>query len=133
MIDTSGRRCEKRTSHGDQAIALIVRGLLLCIVMAGISGCIAPEAIDLGSYDPAHDQKAIARYYSNQAMAMREKSNAQATAAARYEALFGAEADLVSGAKSLAHYYEQTALELERVAQAHAAVARSTRTPAAVP
>lgn len=133
MTDTLGRRCEKRTSHGDQVIALIVRGLLLCIVMVGISGCVSPEAIDMGSYDPAHDQKAIARYYWNQAMAMREKSNAQATAAARYEALFGAEADLVAGAKSLAHYYEQTAQELERVAQAHAAVDRSTRTPTAVP
>jgi hypothetical protein len=101
--------------------------------MVGISGCVSPEAIDMGSYDPAHDQKAIARYYWNQAIAMREKSNAQATAAARYEALFGAEADLVSGAKSLAHYYAQTAQELERVAQAHAAVDRSMRTPTAVP
>jgi outer membrane murein-binding lipoprotein Lpp len=136
MIDTSIHRCKKRESRGDQVIALIGRSLLLfCMVLGlmGISGCVSPESIDMDSFDPAQDQKAIARYYWNQAIAMREKAKAQATAAARYEALFGAEADLVSGAKSLAHYYEQTAQELERVAQAHAAVDRNTRTPRAVP
>jgi uncharacterized protein YceK len=126
MSDMSSRRCEEIKSHGDQAIALSHRGLLLCcIVVLVFSGCASPETIDMGSFDPTYDQKAIARYYWNQAIAMREKAKAQATAAARYEALFGAEADLVSGAKSLAHYYEQTAQELERVAQAHAAVDRN--------
>jgi hypothetical protein len=133
MIDTSSRRCEVRKSPGDQAIALIRRGLLLCcLALAGISGCASPESIDLDSFDPSHNQTEIASYYRNQAVAMREKADAQATAAVRYEALFGPEADLVSGAKSLAHYYEQTAQELERVAQAHEAVARNKRTPAAV-
>jgi hypothetical protein len=136
MIDTSIHRCEKRESRGDQVVALRGQSLLLfsmVLVLLGISGCASPESIDLSSFDPAHDQKAIARYYWNQAIAMREKATAQATAAARYEALFGPEADLVSGAKSLAHYYEQTAQELERVAQAHAAVDRNKRTPRAVP
>ncbi|MEK6586880.1 MAG: hypothetical protein AABZ24_11060 [Nitrospirota bacterium] len=120
-------------SHGDQAIALSCRGLLLCcLALAGISGCASPESIDLDSFDPSHNQMEIANYYRNQAVAMREKAGAQATAAVRYEALFGPEADLVSGAKSLAHYYEQTAQELERVAQAHEVVARNKRTPAAV-
>jgi hypothetical protein len=133
MIDTSSRRYEEKMSRGDQVIALIRRGLLLCcLALAGISGCASPESIDLDSIDPSHNQTEIANYYRNQAVAMREKADAQATAAVRYEALFGPEADLVSGAKSLAHYYEQTAQELERVAQAHEAVARNTRTPAAV-
>ena len=86
----------------------------------------------MDSYDPSYNQTEIANYYRNQAISMREKAEAQATAAMRYEALFGREADLVSGAKSLAHYYEQTAQELERVAQAHEAVDRNKRTPAAV-
>lgn len=108
-------------------------GPILLVCALGIGGCASYESIDLSSYDPTHDQAAIAGYYRNQAVTMREKANAQATAAAHYEALFGAEADLVSGAKSLAHYYEQTAQELERVAQAHAAVARHKRSPTTVP
>ncbi|MBK9307043.1 MAG: hypothetical protein IPM58_08140 [Nitrospira sp.] len=133
MIDTPSHRCEKRKSHGDQTIASSRRGLLLCCVIVGVfTGCASTESIDLDSFDPSHNQTEIANYYHNQALAMREKADAQATAAVRYEALFGPEADLVSGAKSLAHYYEQTAQELERVAQAHEAVDRKKRTPAAV-
>ncbi len=132
MIDLSYRRWEKRTSHGDQGRASMGQSLLLVAIMLGMSSCLSPESIDLSSYDPSHDQTAIAGYYKNQADAIREKANAQATAAVRYEALFGPEADLVSGAKSLAHYYEQTAQELERVAQAHQAVDRNKRAPAAV-
>jgi len=133
MSDMSSRRCEESKSHGDQAIALSCRGLsLCCIVVLIFSGCASPASIDLDSYDPSHNQTEIAKYYRNQAVAMREKADAQATAAVRYEALFGPEVDMVSGAKSLAHYYEQTAQELERVAQAHEAVDRKKRTPAAV-
>ncbi|MGQ0556790.1 MAG: hypothetical protein ACT4PN_12690 [Nitrospiraceae bacterium] len=122
-----------RKSPGDQAIALIRRGLLLCCLVVGVfTGCASTESIEVDSFDPSHNQTEIANYYRNQAVAMREKADAQATAAVRYEALFGPEADLVSGAKSLAHYYAQTAQELERVAQAHEAVARNKRTPAAV-
>ena len=111
---------------------LMARSLLLAGIMLGISGCLSPESIDLNSFDPVQDQQVIARYYRNQAMAMREKSDTQTIAAARYEALFGAEADLVSGAKSLSHYYARTAEELERIAQAHETVERKKRTPAAV-
>jgi hypothetical protein len=133
MIDTSSHRCEEKKSQGNQAIALRGRGLLLCSIVVWVcSGCASPASIDLDSFDPSHNQTEIANYYRNQAVAMREKAGAQATAAVRYEALFGPEADLVSGAKSLAHYYEQTAQELERVAQAHEAVARNKRTPATV-
>ena len=108
------------------------RSLLLVVIMSGMSSCLAPESIDMGSYDPSQDQRAIAGYYRNQAIAMREKADAQAKAAARYEALFGPEADMVSGAKSLAHYYQQTAQEFERVAQGHEAVDRHTRPPTPV-
>lgn len=112
-------------------------GLSLLVCLLGIGGCAADEPLDMSSYmssyDPSHDQKAIAGYYRDQAVAMREKANAQATAATRYEALFGPEADMVSGARLLARYYEQTAQELERVAEAHAAVDRNRRRSQAVP
>ncbi len=105
--------------------------LLVCLLWIG--GCAADEPLDMSSYDPAHDQQAIAGHYRDQAAAMREKANAQATAATRYEALFGTEADMVSGARLLAHYYEQTAQELERVAESHAVVDRNRRRSQAVP
>jgi hypothetical protein len=89
--------------------------------------------MEMISYDSAHDQQAIAGYYRNQANVMREKANAQITAAARYEGLFGPDDDLVSGARLLADYYEQTAKELERVAEAHAAVDRTGQRPPTVP
>lgn len=126
-----------------QALAVRDRRLLLvCAIMimsAGIFGCVSPdvidmrEVIDMRSFDPSQDQRAIAGYYRNQAMAMRERAHAQTTAAARYEGLFGPEADLVSGARLLAGYYGHTADELERRAEAHAAVARTGQRPATVP
>jgi len=107
-------------------------GLSLLVCLLGIGGCAADEPLDMSSYDPAHDQKTIASYFRDQAAAMREKANAQATAAVRYEALFGSEADMVSGARLLAHYYEQTAQELERIAESHASAGRAGRHPKAV-
>ena len=78
--------------------------LLVCLMAIG--GCAADESLDLSVYDPSHDKMAIAGYYRDQTVTMREKANAQSTAAVRYEALFGPEDDSVAGARSLAHYYE---------------------------
>jgi hypothetical protein len=133
MIDQSRRQCERRTRPGDQARVSMGRSLLLVVLILGLSSCVSPESIDLSSYDPLHDQAAIAGYYKNQADAMREKANAQAIAAARYEALFGPEADLVSGARLLGHYYEQTAKELEGIAESHASVVRKAQHHPAAP
>ena len=105
--------------------------LLVCLLAFG--GCAADEPLDMSSYDPSLNQMAIAGYYQDQAVSMREKAHAQAIAATRYEALFGPEADMVSGARSLAHYYEQTAQELVRIAEAHASVGRARRHPTAGP
>lgn len=121
-----GGRHEKRAKHHKYAVALL-------LYLLGIGGCAADEPLDMSSYDPSHDQMAIAGYYRDQAVSMREKANAQATAATRYEALFGSEADMVSGARLLARYYEQTAQELEQVAESHAAVDRNRRRSQVVP
>ncbi len=104
----------------------------LLVGLLGIAGCASYDTLDLNSYDPSHDQTAIAGYYRDQAVSMREKAKAQATAAARYEALFGPEDDAVAGARSLAHYYEQTAQEFERLAESHAAVGRNRSRPQTV-
>ena len=99
--------------------------LLVCLL--GIGGCASSEPLDMSSYDPAYDQTAIADLYRNQAAEMREKANAQATAATRYEAIFGPETHLVVGAQLLARYYQQTAQEFERLAEAHASINRTRR------
>ena len=114
--------------HSDKIKALMGRSLLL-LCSLGIAGCTSSKPLEMDSFDPTHDQTAIAGYYRNQAIAMRQKAIAQATAAARYKELFGPDADLVSGARLLARYYEQTAQELERVAEAHASAARTGQRP----
>lgn len=106
---------------------------ILLISLIASSGCVAGEPLDVSSYDLSHDQKAIAGYYRGQAVVMREKAHAQATAATRYEALFGSEASQVSGARSLAYFYEQTAEEFERLAEAHESVGRARQRPTTVP
>ena len=108
-------------------------GRILLICLLGIGGCASYKSVEMNSYDPAHDQTAIADLYRNQAAEMREKANAQATAATRYEAIFGPEADLVVGARLLARYYRQTAQEFERLAEAHASVNRAGRNTTVVP
>lgn len=105
--------------------------LLLCLIAIG--GCAAGEPLDMSSYEHSQDQKALAGYYRNQAAVMREKADGQATAAMRYEALFGPESSLVSGARSLASFYEHTAKEFERLAEAQESVGPTRPRPTTVP
>lgn len=128
MITKSPHNEKTHAIHSEQVARYI---LLFCLVIGGISGCASFESLDMSSYDPAHNQDAIAGYYHKQAIAMQEKAKAQATAAAHYEALFSPEADWVSGARLLSRYYEQAARELEHLAEAHATVARTGKRPMA--
>ena len=70
---------------------------------------------------------AIAGYYRGQAMDLREKAASLAESAVRYEHLFGPQSDWVSGARQLMQYYGAAAQEQERLAEAHAEVARTGR------
>ncbi|MDF0650714.1 MAG: hypothetical protein P0121_04480 [Nitrospira sp.] len=114
-----------------KSIEKVSRILLVCLM--AFYGCASHESLDSSTYDPSYDQTAITNLYRNRAAEMHEKANAQATAATRYEALFGPDASLVSGARSLASHYEQTAKEFERLAEAHASVGRTRQRPATVP
>jgi hypothetical protein len=69
----------------------------------------------------------IAGYYREQAVVLREKAGLIAESAVRYEHLFGPQSDWVSGAKQLSQYYAAAAQDLERLAEAHAEVARTGR------
>lgn len=99
--------------------------IALCLLVA--AGCAQREVIDMTSFDPSQDQTAIVGYYRGQAMDLREKAAALAESAVRYEHLFGPQSDWVSGARKLSQYYAAAAQELERLAEAHAEVARTGR------
>jgi hypothetical protein len=99
--------------------------ILLCSLVA--AGCAQPVKIDTTSFGPSQDQMAIAGYYRDQAMVLKEKASAIAESAVRYEHLFGPESDWVSGARQLSRYYAVAAQDLERRAEALADAARTGR------
>ena len=102
-------------------------GVLFVLCSLAAVGC-APqhvETIEMTSFDPSQDQAAIVGYYRDEAMDLREKAAEHAESAIRYERLFGPQSDWVSGAKQLSQYYAAAAQDLERLAEAHAGVARS--------
>jgi len=104
------------------------RGFLILFCLLAAAGCAQPvETIDMTSFDPSQDQMAIAGYYRGGAMDMREKAASLAESAARYEQLFGSQSDWVGGARQLSQYYAAVAQEQERLAEAHAEVARTGR------
>lgn len=106
----------------------IGRAVLILLCSLAAAGCAQPvETIDMTSFDPAQDQMAIVGYYRGQAMDMREKAASLAESAARYEQLFGPQSDWVGGARQLSQYYAAVAQEQERLAAAHAEVARTGR------
>jgi hypothetical protein len=109
-------------SHRVGGVVLI----LLCLLTA--AGCAQPiEINDMTSLDPSQDQSTIAGYYRDGAMDMRKKAASLAESAVRYEHLFGPQSDWVSGARRLSQYYAAMAQEQERLAEAHAEVARTGR------
>ncbi len=102
------------------------RGALIALCLFAAAGCAQPvETIDMTSFDPSQDQMAIVGYYRGQALDLREKAGTIAESAVRYEDLFGPQSDWVSGARKLSQYYAAAAQELERLAEAHAEVART--------
>lgn len=101
-------------------------GVLLVLCMLAAAGCAQPvEMIDMTSFDPSQDQMAIVGYYRGQAMDLQEKAVSLGESVVRYEHLFGPQSDWVSGARQLSQYYAAAAQNLERLAEAHAEVART--------
>ena len=100
--------------------------IVSCLLTA--AGCAQPiETIEMTSFDPSQDQAAIVRYYREEATDLREKAAEHAESVVRYERLFGPQSDWVSGARQLSQYYAAAAQDLERLAEAHAEVARTGR------
>jgi hypothetical protein len=111
-------RCATHLPH-------VRRGALAVFCLLAAAGCAqSSETIEMTSFDPSPDQITIAGYYRDGAMDMRGKAASLAESAVRYEQLFGPQSDWVSGAKQLSQYYAAMAREQERLADAHAEVAR---------
>jgi hypothetical protein len=92
------------------------RGVLIVFCLLAVAGCAQPvETIDMTSFDPSRGQ----------AMDLREKAASLAESAVRYEHLFGPQSDWVGGARQLSQYYAAASQDLERLAEAHAEVART--------
>ena len=67
--------------RGNKAITVMGLSLLsYCLVIAGLSSRVAPESIEMDSFDPAQEQTEIAGDYRSQAITMRQKAAAQAAA-----------------------------------------------------
>ncbi len=102
--------------------------VLILLGSLAAAGCAQPvQTVDTTSFGPSQDQQAIVGYYRAEAIVLKEKAAAIAESAVRYEKLFGPESDWVSGAKQLSQYYAAAAQDLERLAEAHAEVARTGR------
>jgi hypothetical protein len=112
---TRGRRCNQA-------------GLLILLVMGATLGCVrTPAPLDLTSSDPFQDQWKIAGYYRHEAALFRTKADELSQRTAVYERLFGADSEWVTGARLLAQFYEDAALEQERLASLHLGIARHER------
>lgn len=110
-------------------IAAIRVGALFLVVSL-YAGCVPAGApLEMTSFDPSHDQWAIAGYYHEQAQAMRQRASELRNTAELYEDLFGPDSAEVRSTRMLAEFYEEAARQRESAAQAHAEVSRAVRGP----
>ena len=100
--------------------ALTQVALLLALGVAIANGCTSPGAeLDLATYDQTQDQRKIAKYYSQEAARLQQKSEEMSARTVVYERLFGPDSDWVAGTRLLAQSYEEAAKEHERIARKH--------------
>lgn len=109
-----------------------VLGLLIPLFLEGIAGCAMSgdgrrEPAHLSSSDTTHDQATIAASYREQAQTFRRNARDLADRLASYERIFGSDTDWVIGTKLLMQFYEDAAIERERKAERHDALARRSR------
>ena len=97
--------------------------LLLGVLLA--SGCTSrTEVLDPISRDPGQDHGAIASYYTREAALSRQQVEELTDRAVLYEGLFGRESDWVAGTKLLVKFYQEMALEQDRLAELHLKLSR---------
>jgi hypothetical protein len=89
-----------------------------------VSGCSSADVLDLVSRDPGQDHGAIASYYTREAALSRQQIEELTDRAVLYEGLFGRESDWVTGTKFLVKFYQEMALEQDRLADLHLKLSR---------
>ena len=110
--------------------ACLIRGrtLSLAAIAWMTVGCGATAApLNLTSMDPTDDQRKIADYYTQDAEAFRLKSRDLIERIAVYQQLFGPDSEWVTGARLLAQYYEQAAIDHDHHALMHRSLAEDRR------
>lgn len=101
----------------------------LTMVLGTTLGCVATSTpLDLTSLDPATDQRKIANYHRQDADFFRLKARELAERIAAYQSLFGGDSEWVNGARLLAQFYEDAAIDQDHQALLHLSIAEDTRT-----
>ena len=100
--------------------------LVFLLGFALLSGCTSSPTVVLDpvSRDPGQDHWAIASYYTREAAVSREQVEELTDRVVIYERLFGRESDWVSGTKLLVQFYQERALEQDRLADLHLKLSR---------
>ena len=98
--------------------------LILLLGFVLVSGCSSADVLDLVSRDPGQDHGAIASYYTREAALSRQQVEELTDRAVLYEGLFGQQSDWVTGTKFLVRFYEEMALEQDRLADLHLKLSR---------
>lgn len=95
--------------------------LILLVGFVLVSGCFSgpKDVLDPVSRDPDQDHGAIASYYTREAALSRQQVEELNDRAVLYEGLFGGESDWVAGTKLLVKFYQEMALEQDRLADLH--------------
>lgn len=92
---------------------------VLILLLVLVSGCSSADVLDLVSRDPGQDHGAIASYYTHEAALSRQQIEELTDRAVLYEGLFGRESDWVTGTQLLVKFYQEMALEQDRLADLH--------------
>jgi hypothetical protein len=98
--------------------------LILLLGFVLVSGCSSADVRDLVSRDPGQDHGAIASYYTREAALSRQQVEELTDRAVLYEGLFGPQSDWVTGTKLLVRFYQEMALEQDRLAELHLKLGR---------
>ena len=98
--------------------------LVLLLGFVLVSGCSSADVLDLVSRDPGQDHGAIASYYTREAALSRQQVEELTDRAVLYEGLFGQQSDWVTGTKLLVKFYQEMALEQDRLADLHLKLSR---------
>lgn len=75
--------------------------------------------LEMTTLDPSDDHEKIAYYYRHEAALSRQQVEELTDQAAVYERVFGPKSDEVAGTRLLVQFYQEVAIEQDRLAELH--------------